>query len=106
MFFYFCFELGLHHICRSLLHQLVELNTVDKVDWVEYVSLGLGHLLSLLIFDQACDVHFLEWDLTGKFQSHHDHARDPEKYDVKAGYQHVSRMKTVEKFTVIRPAQR
>ena len=76
----------LHHIAGAFLYQGFEIDAVDDIEWIEHIAFGFGHFLSIGISDQAVNVHFLKWNLSiHKLNAKHNHAGDPEKYDVKAG---------------------
>ena len=92
----FSAHLRLHQPGGALGDQVVERDAVDDVERVEDVALGLGHLLAVLVADQAGDVDVLERHAAGEVVGHHDHPRDPEEDDVEAGDQHRRRHVAVE----------
>ena len=84
-------ELRLHQAAGALGDQRLERDAVDDVERVDDVALGLGHLLAVLVADQAGDVDVAERHVAHELQSHHHHAGDPEEDDVEAGDQHAAR---------------
>ncbi len=61
--------------------------------------------MSLGVTYQAVDIDFLEGNLTGEFQAHHDHAGHPEEDDVKTGHQHIGGIKVFHVLCLFWPAQ-
>ena len=98
-------HLRLGEVFGALLHQRLQADTLDEVQRVQPVALGLGHLLAVGIPHQAVDVHLVKRHLTGELQRHHDHPRDPEEDDVVAGDQHVGRVVEVQLAGFIGPPQ-
>ena len=75
---------------RALVQQGFERNAVDQVHGVEYVALGLAHLLALRVQHQAVDVDVPERHAACEVGAHHDHPGDPEEDDVVARDQHAA----------------
>ena len=98
-------ELRLHEAAGQFFQQGVSPDTVQQIDGVQHIALGLGHLLSGRIADQARDIHLAERDLAGKFQPQHDHPRDPEKDDIKARHEHAGGVVFIQFRRLVRPAQ-
>ena len=86
----------LHKTAKAFLEQGVEIDPVDEIQGIKYVALGLRHLLSILITNQAVNIDFMERHIVHEFQAHHDHPRNPEKNDVEAGNQDVARIEGLE----------
>ena len=59
----------------------------------------------MFITNQAGDIDFLERNLAGELQGHHDHPGNPKEDNVEAGYEYICRMKFVEVFCVVWPSQ-
>ena len=51
-------------------------------------------------------IHLVKRHIAGELQPRHDHPRDPEEDDVKAGHQHAGRVKRLHLRRLRRPAQR
>ena len=88
-------QLRLHQSRGALGDQRLEVDAVDDVERVDDVALGLGHLVAVLVADEAGDVDVAERHLAHELQAHHHHARDPEEDDVEAGDQHAGRDRSV-----------
>ena len=73
---------------------------------VDRIAARLRHFLPLGIADQAVNIHVMERHFARAFQSHHDHARDPEEDNIEARDQHRRRIVFLQILRVIRPAQR
>ena len=80
------FQLGLHHVSRTLLYQVIKLYAIDQINWVQDIALGFGHFLPMFITNQASDIDFLKRNFPGELQCHHDHPSNPEEDNVEAGY--------------------
>ncbi len=80
-----CSLLRVHQTGGALGDQRIQINAIDDIDRVERVALALGHLLSFGIAHEAVHVDGVERHLAGEVGGHHDHPRDPEEDDVKAG---------------------
>ena len=102
--FNFRLQLRLHQAGGAFFYQLIEPDAVYKINRIQNVALGLGHLLAMFIANQAGDENFLERHFVGELQGHHDHARDPEKYDVEPGNQNIAGQPGFKRFGVVRPA--
>ena len=107
----FCRQLWLHHVTGTFFQQGIQFDTVDHVQWVQYVTFGLGHLVAVLVTDQTGYVNGFERNLWvavfifHEVHGHHDHACYPEEDDVETGYQHISRVECLQALGVFRPAQ-
>ena len=100
------FHLRLHQPAGALGQQVVEADAVDDVQGVDHVALRLGHLLSVVVADQAVHVHLAEGHLIGELEGHHDHAGHPEKDDVEARDQHRGRIIGAQRRRVFGPPLR
>ena len=104
-------QFRLHQARGAFLHQGFQVDTVDDIQWVQDVALGLGHLLALTIAYQAVYVHGLERYLRGavfvlhQVHGEHDHPGNPEENDVEAGDQHVGGVEFLQELGLLRPAQ-
>ena len=104
-------QLGLHHAAGALLHQGFQIDTVDDIQRVQYVALGLGHLLALAVAHQTMHIDGLERNLRAavlmlhQMHGQHDHARHPEEDDVEAGHQHIGGVEGLQRLGLLRPAQ-
>ena len=96
----------LHQPAGAFLHQRLEVDAVDDVDGVQNVALGFRHFLAVGIAHQAMHVDLAKRHVVHEFQTHHDHACDPEKDDVEAGDQHGGRVKGLERIALSGPPQR
>ena len=101
----------LHHAAGALSHQGFQIDTVDDIQRVEHVALGLGHLVALAVAHQTVHIHGLERNLRGavlmlhQVHGQHDHARYPEEDDVEAGHQHIGGVEGLQRLGLFRPAQ-
>src|SRR5690606_30420054 len=104
-------QLRLHQVAGAFLQQLVQRDTVDHVQRVDDVTLGLGHLVAVLVPDQTGDVYGFERYLWGavfvfhEVHGHHDHPGNPEEDDVETGHQHVRGVEGFQALGDFRPAQ-
>ncbi len=80
-------HLGLHQAAGTLGNELLERYSVHDVERIDHVALGLGHLLAVVVADQAVHIHLAKRNLRGELEAQHDHAGDPEENDVEAGDQ-------------------
>ena len=85
--------------------QRVGAKLVDDVQRIDHVSLGLGHLLAELVANESIEKDRAERHASGEAQTHHDHARHPEKEDVVAGDQDIGGVEDLVVGRVIRPTQ-
>ena len=97
---------GLHEAGGSLCDQGFDIDAVDEIQRVKHVTLGLRHLLTVSVTDEAMDVNFPERDIVHEPQAHHDHSGNPEKDDVEAGDQHAARIEPGQAFRALGPSQR
>ena len=95
----------LHHSLRTLHYQGIEIDAVDQVDGVENITLRFGHLLTFLISNQAVDIDLTKRHVTHEFHAEHDHARDPEKYDVESSDENVPWVKLIQRVGLFGPAK-
>jgi len=79
--------------------------SVDKLEGIDDVSLGLRHLLPLRVAHEGVDVDRMERDLAHEMQPHHHHAGDPEENDVEAGDQHVAGIIAGKLLRLLGPSQ-
>ena len=63
----------------------LESATIDHLEGIDDVSERLGHLAPILVSDHCVQVHSIEGELVGELETHHNHPRDPEEQNVKAG---------------------
>ena len=82
----------LHEPARSFFKQRVEVDTVDKINRVQDIALGLRHLLPVMITNEAVDIHLVKRDVVHKLKSEHDHPGHPEENDVEACDQYLARI--------------
>ncbi|RMQ40687.1 hypothetical protein ALQ05_101874 [Pseudomonas amygdali pv. mori] len=105
-------QLRLHQPTGAFLYQRFEVDTVDDVQRVKHVALGLGHLLALAVTHQTVHVNSLERDLRRavlvlhQVHGDHDHPGDPEENDVETGDQHVGGVEGFQCLGLFRPAER
>lgn len=66
--------------------ELMELNTIHDVDWVDHIAQRLGHFPAFRISNQRVTVHLLEGHLASQFDAKHDHARNPEEENIPSGF--------------------
>ncbi len=79
---------------------------VHPVQRVHRVGVGLGHLLAVLVADQAGERDGVEGrDAVHRVQAEHHHPGDPEEDDVVAGEQDVGRVELLQVRGPLRPAQ-
>jgi len=76
---------------------------VDQVERVGRVAQRLRHLAALLVADDAGEIDVVERNplLDGRagaheFEAGHDHARDPEEDDVRAGHERARRVEIID----------
>ena len=96
----------LHQSCRSFLEQRVEIDTVDQIQRVQRIALGLRHFLPILITNQAMDVDLVKWHVPHETEPEHHHPGNPEENDVEAGYQYLSWIEHFQGIGLFRPALR
>ena len=99
-------QLRLHEMGSTFGDERLELDTVDEINRVQHIALGLGHLLSFPVAHQSMHVHGMEGHLFHEMQRHHDHARDPKEDDVETRHQDGRRVKSGEIIIIVWPAQR
>ena len=95
----------MHQITGAFFYQRFQLDTVDQVDGVEHIALGLGHFVAVCVAHQAVNVNLFERHIVHELQAHHDHARDPEENNVKAGDQHAGGVEGLQSIGLLWPAQ-
>ena len=83
----------LHQAGSPFADQRIEVDTVDQVQRIEHVALRLGHLLAVRIADEPMYVNLAKRYFVHEFETHHDHARDPEKDDIETRHQDLARIK-------------
>ena len=94
----FCCLLRLHHVAGTLLQKFFQTYTVNHVQRVNNVTLGLTHLLTFFIPNETCNVYGLERNLRftvfilDEVHGHHNHSGNPEEDDVKTCYQYTGRV--------------
>mmetsp|Transcript_83519 Transcript_83519/g.215089 ORF Transcript_83519/g.215089 Transcript_83519/m.215089 type:complete len:366 (+) Transcript_83519:1325-2422(+) len=76
--------------------QRIRTTHLDGLQRVNYVALGLAHLLTVPVTHQAVQVDLREGRLAGQCDAHHDHARDPEEEDVVTSLKHGRRVEVLE----------
>ena len=64
-------------------------DTIDQINRVQHVALGLGHLVAVGIAHQSVDVDFGEGHVVHELEPHHDHSGNPEKYNIRCCYQFI-----------------
>src|SRR5690606_2690604 len=104
-------QLRLHQVAGTPFQQIRQADAVDHVQRVDDVTLRLGHLVAVLVPDQAGDIHGMEGYLWGavfvfhEVHGHHDHPGNPEEDDVETGHQHVGGMEGFQALGDFRPAE-
>ena len=78
---------------------------VNKIERIDHIALGFGHLRALLVADERVDIDGVERFTFHKVIAHHHHAGDPEEDDVEACNEHVSRIIPSKLGCCIRPAE-
>lgn len=61
----------------------------DHVHRVDNVTLALGHLLAVGVKHETVEIDFAEGNFASDVEAHHDHAGDPSKENVGAGFHDV-----------------
>src|SRR3546814_7575199 len=74
-------------VCSSDLREAHRIGavSVDQLQRIDRIALGLGHLLALGVADQPMAVDRLERRLPHEMNALHHHPRDPEEDDVEPG---------------------
>ena len=104
-------HLRLHHVAGTFCNQCINGDTVDHIQRIKHVSFGFTHLLTFFIADQTGYIYGLERNLTvavfilHKVHGHHDHAGNPEEYNIKTCYQNIGRVVGFQLRSFIRPAE-
>ena len=78
---------------------------VNKIERIDHIALGFGHLRALLVADKGVDIDRMKRFTFHKVIAHHHHAGDPEEDDVEACNEHVSRIIPSKLGCCIRPAE-
>src|SRR5471030_189946 len=105
-------QFRLHQAVDAFVHQVFQLDTVDDVQRVQDVALGLGHLLAQAIAYQTVNINGLERNLRRavfvlhQVHGHHDHPGNQEENDVETGHQHVGGVEFLQELGLLRPAER
>ena len=96
----------LHQTRRAFIQKFFQAYTVNEIKWIQYVALGLGHLLAVLVANQAVNINFVKRHIAHELDAHHDHACDPEENDVEAGDEHITGIKLIKRIRLLGPAKR
>ena len=98
-------QVRLHQAGGAFGKQRRQIDAIDDVERVDDIALRFGHLLAFAIANQAVYVDVAKRHIAVELQAEHDHARDPEKYDVETGDQCAGRIKARELRCLLGPAQ-
>ena len=90
---------------RTFCDQSFQIDSIDQIEWVDRVALGLGHFLAFGIANDGVDINVPERHLAREVFGHHDHPGDPEEDDVKACDQDRAGQIALEFWCVLRPSQ-
>jgi len=61
----------------------------DHIHRIDDVAFALGHFLTVGVKDKTMEIDLAEGDFAGDVETHHNHAGDPGKENVGAGFHDV-----------------
>ena len=79
---------------------------VDDVEGVDPVTQALGHLAAVPVLHHRVDEDVVEGGGVEGVLAHHDHAGDPQRYDLAGGAQDVAGIESLQFRRLVRPPQR